>query len=177
MIEVRPMRASDLPRVGEVDRSERITRLYAYRGGSLESRAVDEAVPPWSTTGDHEHSVPALVESWRPILERGGALLGAFEGDTLAGFAIYRPRLAADVANLAALYVDREHRRRGVASRLAAEVVRRARADGARRLYVSATPSDSAIGFYRRHGFEPTDRPHPALFAREPDDIHMLLEL
>jgi ribosomal protein S18 acetylase RimI-like enzyme len=81
------------------------------------------------------------------------------------------------MANLSVLYVSRNYRRKGIASILAGEVARLARADGARRLYVSATPSGAAVGFYRSHGFEPTDEPNEALFALEPDDIHMILEL
>jgi GNAT superfamily N-acetyltransferase len=81
------------------------------------------------------------------------------------------------MANLSALFVSRSQRRRGVAALLTGEVVRLARADGARRLYVSATPSGSAVGFYRSQGFAPTDEPDAALFALEPADIHMVLEL
>lgn len=63
------------------------------------------------------------------------------------------------------------------AQRPGQEVARLARADGARRLYVSAIPSGSAVGFYRSHGFEPTDQPDEALFRLEPHDIHRILEL
>jgi GNAT superfamily N-acetyltransferase len=175
LIAIRAMPAAELGRLGEIDRSEHLTRLYTYRCGALEARAVDEAVPTWS--GDGEHSVAGMVRAFQPILERGGTLLGAFDGAVLAGLAIYRPRLSADVGNLALLHVSRTHRRQGIASRLTAEVARLARADGAGRLYVSATPSDSAVGFYRSRGFEPTDAPNPELFALEPDDIHMTLEL
>jgi ribosomal protein S18 acetylase RimI-like enzyme len=177
MIAIRHMNASELDRIGEIDRSEHVTREYSYRCGSLDWRAVDVRVPPWSRSGDHEHSVRARVSEWMPILERGGTLIGAFDADTVAGAAIYRPHLEEGTANLSVLHVSRSHRRKGVASLLTGEVVRLARADGARRLYVSATPSDSAVGFYRRHGFEPTDAPNPELFALEPDDIHMVLEL
>ena len=52
-----------------------------------------------------------------------------------------------------------------------------ARMAGAMALYVSATPSESAVGFYRRAGFKPTDTPHPDLLAEEPEDIHMILAL
>lgn len=177
MIAIRALPGSELERIGEVDRSEHITGLFRYRDGVLARRAADERVPPWHPTGADEHSVAARVTQWRPILERGGTLLGAFDGEALAGFAIYRPRLAEGIANLAALFVGQPYRRRGVASRLAGEVVRLARGDGARRLYVSATPSDSAVGFYRRFGFEPTDEPNAELFALEPEDIHLILEL
>lgn len=44
-------------------------------------------------------------------------------------------------------------------------------------LYVSATPSESAVGFYRSMGFAPTTEPDPRLFALEPKDIHMIMAL
>jgi GNAT superfamily N-acetyltransferase len=171
------MEASQLDRIGEIDRSEHVTQEYSYRRGSLEGRTVDVMVPPWSRSGDHEHSVQARIDAWRPILDRGGTLVGAFDADTLAGVAIYRPHLAEGMANLSVLHVSRNYRRTGIGSRLAAEVARLARADGARRLYVSATPSGPTVEFYRSHGFEPTDEPNEALFALEPDDVHMILEL
>ena len=171
------MPGRELDRIGEVDRSEHVTHEYTYRKGALERRSVDTKVPDWSRSGDHEHSVGSRVDAWRPILDRGGTLVGAFDADTLAGFAIYRPHLAEGMANLSALYVSRDYRRSGIGSRLAEEVARLARADGARRLYVSATPSGSTVEFYRSHGFEPTDEPNAELFALEPDDIHMIREL
>ena len=147
------MAPSELDRIAEIDRSEHVTREYAYRRGSLEARDVDVKVPTWFPTGDHE------------------------DADTLAGIAIYRPRLAEGMANLAVLHVSRSYRRKGVGSLLAEEVARLARADGARRLYVSATPTGPTVDFYRSHGFEPTDQPNAALFALEPHDIHMIREL
>jgi len=177
VITIRHMEASELGRIGEIDRSEHVTQEYSYRRGSLERRAVDVAVPRWSRSGDHEHSVQGRINAWQPILDGGGTLVGASDADTLAGFAIYQPHLAEDMANLSVLHVSRSYRRKGIGSLLAGEVARLARADGARRLYVSATPSDPAVEFYRSHGFEPTDEPNEALFALEPDDIHMILEL
>lgn len=177
MITIRRMASSELVRLAEIDRSEHITRLYTYRRGVLEARDADIEAPGWDRAGAHEHSVQGRIDEWRPILERGGTLLGALDGEALAGFAIYRPRLANGMANLAVLHVSRGHRRRGVAARLAAEVARLARADGARWLYVSATPSGSAVGFYRSQGFAPTDEPDEAMFALEPEDIHMILAL
>lgn len=177
MITVRPLPATALERIGEIDRSEHVTEEVVHRDGRLRVRAVDIRVPPWSPDGDPEHSVPGRIAAWRPLLARGGTLLGALDADTLVGFAIYRPHLADGLANLAVLHVSRPHRRQGVASRLVDEVVRLARADGARRLYVSATPSGSTVAFYRRHGFAPTDQPDAGLHALEPDDIHMIREL
>jgi hypothetical protein len=44
-------------------------------------------------------------------------------------------------------------------------------------VYVSATPSESAVGFYTSMGFTPTPDPIPELFALEPEDIHMIIDL
>lgn len=177
MITIRHMEAAELHRIGEIDRSEHVTREYRYRRGVLEPRSVDVTIPAWSRSGDHEHGVPARIAAWKPILDRDGTLVGAFAADVLAGFAIYEPRLAEGMAGLSALYVSRSHRRRGIGTRLTREVARLARADGARRLYVSATPSAPTVEFYRRQGFEPTDEPDERLFALEPDDVHMILAL
>jgi len=177
VITIRRMQPSEIDRIGEIDRSEHVTQEYSYRRGSLEARSVDVAVPTWSRSGDHEHSVQGRVDAWQPILDRGGTLVGAFDADVLAGFAIYSPHLAEGLGNLAVLHVSRSHRREGIGSLLTGEVARLARADGARRLYVSATPTVSTVKFYRSLGFEPTDDPNEALFALEPDDIHMTLVL
>ncbi len=128
LITIQRMPASELHRLGEIDRSEHVTSEYVYRDGSLEARPIDIQVPGWSPTGDHEHSVPSRVGAWKPLLDRGGMLLGAFHGEALVGIAIYRPHLSAGTANLAVLHVSRGHRRKGVASRLTREVARLARA-------------------------------------------------
>ena len=95
----------------------------------------------------------------------------------MVGIIVLRPRLTDEMAQLAALFVSRDYRRTGIATQLTHHLIRMARASGARRLYVSATPSRSAVGFYQSQGFGLVDRVHPDLFAREPEDIHMVLEL
>jgi GNAT superfamily N-acetyltransferase len=177
MITLRPMAAAELGRIGEVDRSEHITREYAWRAGVLECRAVDVRARRWADVETGSDSVRGRVREWAPILSAGGVLVGAFEADALVGFAIYRPGLTEDMGQLAALFVSAGHRRTGIGARLAAEVERLARAGGERRLYVSATPSAPTVAFYRSRGFAPARAPHPALFAAEPLDIHLVREL
>ena len=52
-----------------------------------------------------------------------------------------------------------------------------ARARGAKRLYVSATPSENTIDLYRRVGCVVTKKVEPALLALEPKDIHLECEV
>ena len=72
-----------------------------------------------------------------------------------------------------ALYVDQAARRSGVAGALTDEVERLARRSGAQSLYVSATPSESAVGFYLSRGFQLARHVNEELSAREPEDIQM----
>ena len=169
---VRQMDASELDRIGEIDRSERITQQYKSRAGALELIDVDIHAPRWGEPG--EHTVQQLIDSWKPLLEAGGVLLGAFDGDHFVGFAIYDPSsLSEGLANFAVLHVTRTYRRKGVGCRLTHEVVRMARADGAQRLYVSATPTRATVDFYMKQGFEPLATPNERFYALEPSDIHM----
>lgn len=58
--------------------------------------------------------------------------------------------------------------------RKACEIAREA---GSRRMYVSSTPSSSAVGFYIAQGCKLAEEVDPELYALEPDDIHLILDL
>jgi GNAT superfamily N-acetyltransferase len=163
-----------LGRFREIDRSEEITVHYTQVGTTLEATAVHDVVPTFRAEGPY--SVAELVEEWQPVVDAGGVLLGAFEDGELAGIALLGLEVAPRVRQVALLFVSRPYRRRGVARALMAELELIARDAGAKGLYVSSIRSDSAVGFYLSHGFELTE-PLPELYAREPEDIHMLLPL
>jgi GNAT superfamily N-acetyltransferase len=164
-----------LERFREIDRSEEVATHYRQVGRRLVSKPVNDSVPNFLAEGDF-HSVPELVKTWQPVVDAGGVLLGAFEHGQLAGIALLGGEVAAGVRQVALLYVSRPYRGRGVATALMDEMERLARDAEARALYVSSVPTDSAVGFYLSRGFRPTD-PLPEPFAKEPDDIHMLLPL
>ncbi|MGB2984122.1 MAG: GNAT family N-acetyltransferase [Candidatus Bipolaricaulia bacterium] len=175
-MEVRTMLADDLARIRDIDRTEEIRIGYRQEGTELIEMSVDWDDAGWRE-GDGEHSFGEMIRGADHYLSLGGTAIGAFDGDRLAGIAIYRPRLTESMGQLALLHVSSGHRRSGIASLLFAEVLALAQSDGATALYVSATPSESAVGFYHRQGFSPTDKPDPALLAEEPEDIHMTLDL
>lgn len=175
MTTIRLMADSELQRIAEIDRSERITQHYKSREGVLDLIDVDIRAPRWGEPGGH--TVQHYVETWQALLQAGSVLLGAFDGDRLVGFAIYQPFLSEGWANFAVLHVTRTHRRRGIGCGLTNEVVQLARAEGAQRLYVSATPTRATVDFYMKQGFEPVTKPNERLFALEPDDIHMEMML
>ena len=164
-----------LERFRELDRSEEATIHYRQIGSRLVSTPVKDSIANFFAEGD-VHSVPELVHTWQPVVDVGGALLGAFVNGALAGIALLGNEVAPGVLQVALLYVSRPHRRRGVATALMDEMEQLARKADAHGLYVSSVPTGSAVGFYLSRGFQPTD-PSPELLAKEPDDIHMLLPL
>jgi len=175
-LKIRRMGDDELVRIRDIDRTEAIRVGYEQRGAKLHRMDVEWDTPGWFE-GEGDHSFARMIGFAETSVAKGSTAIGAFDGKRLAGIAIYRPRLAETMGQLALLHVSCQYRRQGVASRLFEEVLRLATGDGARRLYVSATPSGSAVGFYTSRGFQPTDTPDPELLAEEPQDIHMILEI
>ena len=172
-IEVKELEAGSLALIREIDRSEHIEVLYTVEDGQLHAETVDFEVPGWDSEGDGDHSSARRISDFRPIVERGAALLGAFIDGQFSGIAVVDPRFEKQTAWFAFLHVSRTYRRRGVATALWEKGVEIAAAAGATSMYVSATPSGSAVGFYTSRGCRLATPPHPALFALEPEDIHL----
>jgi len=175
-IRFRALVPNETPRVGEIDRTEEVRTGYRVEETRLIRMAVVWDSPPWYEQGE-EHSIPQMVHCLDEVLSLNGTTLGAFADDRLVGVAALRPCLTETTAQLALLHVSNGYRRQGIATRLLDQVEQLALESGARELYVSATPSGSAVGFYTSRGFTLTPTPHPELLELEPDDIHMVKPL
>ena len=175
---VRKLGADDIALVRAIDRSEHVDAQYRVVEGHLEQvPPVISEVPRWDPDRSGPHSVAAMIEFCSSVLERGGLLLGVFDDEAPVGLAIVHPTFEAQLAWLAVLHVTRSHRRRGAAQMLWDMAVDIAVAEGAEQIYVSATPTTSAVGFYLSQGCRLADPVHPELFAAEPDDIHLVCSL
>ncbi len=169
--QIRELKREELDRVYEIDRSEAIERMYRQSDGVLESYDSD-------TVMESDHAFwDGHLASWRREMTDGAIAFGAFDGDRMTGFAILKRNLSPAQDQILALYVSAEYRLSGIAKSLYMEAQGAAKRGGATSLYVAATPSSSAVGFYLSQGFEPTPDPHPALLAEQPDDIHMVKQL
>ena len=149
--------------------------VYTVRDGKIVPLGHGEEIPQWSGAW-----LDGVVAFARRHLESGGIGVAAFDVDQLAGVAVLGARPVGDdpqMLPLAILHVGRGHRRRGVASRLFREMRENAGRRGARRLYISATPSQGALRFYLGHGARLADPPDPGLLALEPEDVHLVLDL
>jgi GNAT superfamily N-acetyltransferase len=176
-IRINRMTTDELHRISELDRSEHVTLAYEIEDGTLARVEVDWHVPAWFVDGDGDHSLSEQVAFCRSHLDQGGVMLGAFKDDLLVGVAVLRPRFRENMAQLAFLHVSRGFRRQGIAKRLMKEACKIAREVGARRMYVSSTPSSSAVGFYLAQGCKLAIEADPELYALEPEDIHLILDL
>jgi GNAT superfamily N-acetyltransferase len=171
------MTEAELSRLADIDRAETVRVGYEQHGARLVELAVDWDDPGFFKEGDGEHSVAHQVAFCRRHLAAGARMIGAFDGETLVGVGVLTPEVRPRTAQLAYLHVSAAYRRRGVAGSLFGRLLSWAREQGAETVYVSATPSQSAVSFYRRQGFEPINDPLPELYALEPEDIQMRLLL
>jgi GNAT superfamily N-acetyltransferase len=177
-VDVRRLGLDEVGLVALIDRSEHVEVEYCVVDGALRQRPVTMAdIPPWDTDGDGAFSVSHYLQECTELLGGGAVLLGAFDDGELLGVAVVDPVFEPPLAWLAFLQVSAPARRRGVASALWVAAAGLARASGSERLYVSATPTGSAVGFYLRQGCRLADPVHPALWAKEPDDVHLVLPL
>jgi GNAT superfamily N-acetyltransferase len=176
-ITLRWLEVTDLDQLADIDRSERIRTAFELQDGALVGRPVEWDVPSFLKEGHGEHSITEQIRFCQSHLDRGGRLLGAFDAERLVGVGLLTPEIRPGIAQLAFLHVSARYRRSGIAARLVRTLIEWASETGARQLYVSAIPSESAVGFYLAQGFAPAEEPLPELFELEPDDIHLIRDL
>jgi GNAT superfamily N-acetyltransferase len=179
-MDYRVMATEEILRIGEVNREESVEAEYvAKRDGSGFRIAVSrventrpEEVPPWGEVGTRRR-----IEKWKPSLERGGQFYGAFDGDRLVGFVILGPRRGDASAEIVALFVDRDHRRGGVGRTLMDWACATARDMEVTALFLYSNPTESAVEFYLRSGFQIVGLTSKEIVASVPEDILMARRL
>ena len=177
MLKYRQLDQRDLDGLHDIDRSDFSPTTYRVNDGELilEDREFRH-------TGFTRAEWDSCIRKFSAELQNGATILfGAFDGSTLVGISglevdQYRGS-DRDMLNMGPLWVTRAYRRRGIGKQLLEMARQKARDMGARALYVSATPVPSTVGFYLRAGCQLLIVPDKYLFALEPDDIHMGLEL
>jgi predicted N-acetyltransferase YhbS len=172
---IRELVKEDLDRIWAIDRREVIDNVYYLEDGELVLKPERWDVPGWSP-GEEETYAPLL----RDCFHRGGTFYGAFMGRELAGVAVLESRFIGpnqDQLQLKFLHVSRAYRKKGWGRVLFEKAAQKARQLGARTLYVSATPSENTVNFYRHLGCVVARRVDPELYGLEPEDIHLVFDL
>jgi GNAT superfamily N-acetyltransferase len=172
-VEFRRLDRTELSRIVEIDRSERIYVLYEQHGTQLVARHGNWRASAWDPDGNGEHSVEAKMHELQRYAGTGGVALGALASGRLVGIGVVVPHLRRGIAQLAFLHVSASFRARGIGSRSFEQLEEIARAAGDSEMVVSATPSENTVRFYLGRGFQPMADPLPELFEVEPEDVHM----
>jgi GNAT superfamily N-acetyltransferase len=164
---------TDLSRVVEIDRSERINVLYDQHGTQLVARHGNWSASAWDPDGHGEHSVEAKVHELQHHVDNGGVALAALASGRLVGIGVVVPDLRPGIAQLAFLDVSAPLHGTGIGSCLCEQLEQIARSAGHSDMVVSATPSENTVRFYLGRCFQPTAEPLAELFELEPQDVHM----
>ncbi len=168
---IRTLQRDEIPLVWQIDRREVIHNVYYLRDGKLvlEPEYFDaQGWPP----NEAEHYTPILTDCF----DRGGFFWGAFEEDKIIGVAVLENKFIGskrDTLQLKFLHVSHGVRKQGLGTKLFHLAVEKAKSLGAKKLYISATPSENTINYYMRLGCVLATEIDPELFALEPDDIHL----
>ena len=171
MITGRTLRREEIELVWRIDRSEVIENLYFFENSTLVLKPAYFDMKGWPP-GESEHYTPILLDCF----DRGGWVYGLFDDKKLMGIAILESKFIGarqDQLQLKFLHVSNGYRGQGWGKKLFRLAQDQARRMGAKRLYISATPSEHTINFYRSLGCKVTAELDPELYALEPEDIHL----
>lgn len=129
--------------------SQRITRKWVKIAGQWTFTGADD-LREWDTD-----KRAWIAEYMHEQMSRGGAVVGAWCGDTLIGFCCVDGILRGTksrYANLTMLFVDEDWHRCKIGKHLFAAVCDHARGLGASKLFISAIPALETVAFYQAMG-------------------------
>ncbi len=168
---IRLLQRDEIPLIWQIDRREVIENIYYLREGKLVLVPEYYDMQGWPP-GEAEQYTPILLDCY----ERGGFFWGAFENGKLLGVSILENKWigsSQDTLQMKFLHVSRDCRGQGLGTKLFNITVKKAKELGAKKLYISATPSEHTVNTYLWLGCVLATEIDPELFALEPEDIHL----
>lgn len=175
MTELRELRREEIPSIWTIDRRERIENIFVAGPGGLALATHPFDVPGWG-----EGKPAELTPLFEASFDAGSWFGGAFDGGRIVGVAVLEHGFFGTdgrTLQLGFLHVSAETRGTGIGKKLFELALREARIRGARRIYVSATPTERTVRFYLACGCQLLAEPDPRLFELEPEDIHLVCEV
>lgn len=171
MISGRELNRREIGLIWTIDRSEVIENIYYFEDGELVLKSEHYEMHSWPQ-GEPERYSPILSD----CMDRGGWFFGLFDKGKIVGVVILESEFIGsrhDQLQLKFLHVSQTYRGQGFGKQLFELACDKAKEMGARRLYISATPSERTINFYQMMGCTITQELDPKLFELEPEDIHL----
>ncbi|MGJ1197420.1 GNAT family N-acetyltransferase [Sphingobacterium spiritivorum] len=175
MPDIRILNKDELFRIKEIDRSEEIAELYVYAEGRLVIIPHIESV-----SGFDPAELEEIINRQYQLVSEGGVVYGAFDQDKLIGTASVdykRIGVRHNYRKMDILYVSHTYQGKGIGRQLLNACKNSALDFGADKLYISATPTRNTVDFYLKNGARLTTELNNELFAAEPDDIHLEMDI
>ena len=174
-LKIRTINRREIEQVKNIDRSEIVDKIYYLEAGQLKLKNEFYNIRSWQVS-DLEKNIEHLYK----IYDKGGYLVGCFDSNKLVGVAALDSEFIGnnrDYLQLYFLHVDSKYRRTRIGSKLLKKVANHAKKLMAKKLYISATPSQNTIDFYINIGCQLVSELNPDLYQLEPNDIHLELSL
>ena len=168
---IRNLTKNELPSIWTIDRREVIENIYYLRDGKLVLEAEYYDMQGWPI-GEPEHYAPFLEDCFK----RGGFFWGAFEDEILVGVAVLESKFIGgkkDTLQLKFLHVSHDLRKKNLGRKLFEIAEEKAKSMGAKKMYISSTPSENTVNFYQYLGCVLAEEIDAELFELEPEDIHL----
>ena len=174
-MKIRLLTRSEVPYIWQIDRREVIENVYYLNDGKLVLKPKRYDMGGWPA-GEPEHYTPILIDCF----DHGGHFWGAFSGELLIGTVVLENRFigrAKDTLQMKFLHISNHYRKRGLGKKLFFLATEKALELEAKKLYISATPSENTINFYLNLGCVLATEIDAELYALEPEDIHLEFDL
>lgn len=174
-ITYRELKPTELLKINEIDRSETIHEIYEYANGKLILKPDYCAVNSFE-----EEELKHIIEKQRHIIEQSGKVIGAFDENRLVGVTSVENKKRgpnSEYCKMDILYVSNEYRGKRIGRNLIEECKKTALGFGAKKLYISATPTKATVDFYIKEGAVIAKEIDTELFDLEPLDIHLELNI
>jgi predicted N-acetyltransferase YhbS len=174
-IDYKKLNKSELSEIKNIDRSDYSDSTFYVNNGKLVSKNIKFDHP-----GFNSKQWDRIANNLEKEYEKGDIFFGAFDGVSLIGIVGLEVKLRGesnDMLNLSALWISKRYRRLGIGKRLTEMAKDEAKKKGATMLYVSGTYSKNTIDFYFSLGCRLVSKLDEDLYKKEPDDIHMELDI
>lgn len=174
-INYRKIKYIELNKLEEINRKQKIRKIYRINGNTLEIGKVKIDVEKWNCKELREY-----ISRLKDIYSNGGFIYSGFnDKGKLIGIVALDKRYLDENKEyiiLDMVYISYEYRNKGIGNLLVNKALEEAKKTNAKYVYISSSNFLETVEFYKSLGAELT-KPNSIMYKKEPEDIHMRIKL
>lgn len=170
-MEIRAIKRKEIEDIRSIDRSEIINQIYYHKNENLVLKKKYYNILGWDPD-----NIETNINNLYDLYDRGGFFHGLFQEERIVGVVALECIFIGsnnDQLQVVFLHIDKNYRKKGYGKILMNQTKERAKELGAKKLYISATPSKNTVDFYMHLGCKLASEINSALYQLEPYDIHL----